>query len=140
MAAQKAALGLAKGLQGLGNANKWATDQLGLSSYVASKVPDSSKELASGLLDRVLNVTPQQAEKNFDFSGGKWYIPPALGEIRGVPSKTVDGNDSSIAAQHSIVNLVYGIETRKAGDIDTLLTGTDNPGPAGNYIGPMIMK
>ena len=105
-----------------------------------TRCPTSSKELAGGLLDRVLNVTPGQAQKNFDFSGGKWYIPPALGEIRGVPSKTVDGEDSGIAAQHSIVNLVYGIETRKSGDIDTLLTGTDNPGPAVNYIGPMVMK
>jgi hypothetical protein len=88
----------------------------------------------------VLKVTPEQAQKNFDFSGGKWFIPPALGEIRGVPSKTAEGDDSSIPAQHSIVNLVYGIESRKSGDIQILLAGTDNPGPPGNYIGPMVLK
>jgi hypothetical protein len=140
MTAQKAALGFVKGLRGVVSANKWATDQLGLSDYVAGKVPDSSKELAGGLLDRVLKATPEQAQKNFDFSGGKWYIPPALGEIRGVPSKTAEGDDSSIPAQHSIVNLVYGIESRKSGDIQILLAGTDNPGPPGNYIGPMVLK
>jgi hypothetical protein len=127
-------------LQRVVRANRWATDELGLSNYIAGKVPDSAKELAGGMLDRVLNLTTQQAQKNFEFSGGKWYIPPALGEIRGIPSKTEDGDDSSIPAQHSIVNLVYGIEARKASDIQTLLDGTDNPGPPVNYIGPMVMK
>jgi hypothetical protein len=140
LTAQKAVYRVAQGLQGIAGANKWASDQLGTSEWIASKVPESSRDLAGGLLDRVLNVTPQQAAKNFEFSDGKWYIPPALGEVRGVPSKTADGEDSSLAAQHSIVNHVYGIESRKSGDIQTLLAGTDNPGPAGNYIGPMVLK
>ena len=55
--------------------------------------------------------------------------PPALGDVHGVPSKNADGSPSRLAAQHSIVNLHQGIESRKAADIQTMLEGTGNPAP-----------
>ena len=140
MVAQKTALGLVSGVKGVASVNKWAVDELGLGEWVGSKVPKDMKAVANGLLDRVLNVTSEQAQQNFEFSGGKWYIPPALGEVRGVPSKTLDNEDSGIAAQHSVTNLVYGIESRKARDVQALLDGTGMGGSAGDYLGPMVSK
>lgn len=133
---QKAVLGIVDGASGLLGANLWAVKELGLPDPLA-KVPQAFQDLARQMTDRVLNVTAQEARRNFALSGGRWYIPPALGEVRGLASRNLDGSESSIPAQHSIVNLVNGFEHRKAGDINTLLARTDMPGPASHYIGPL---
>jgi hypothetical protein len=127
---QKVVLGVVKGASGVIKANQWAGDQLGVSDAVAARVPQIGKDL----VQRLTGITAQEAQNNFDFSGGKWYIPPALGDVRGVPSKNADGSPSSLAAQHSIVNLHQGIESRKAADIQTMLDGTGNPAPVTDYI------
>jgi hypothetical protein len=127
---QKVVLGVVKGASGLVGANQWAGDQLGVSDAVAAKVPQIGKDL----IQRLTGVTAQEAQKNFDFSGGKWYIPPAIGDVRNVPSLNADGTPTSLAAQHSIVNLHQGIESRKAADIQTMLDGTGNPAPVTDYI------
>ncbi len=127
---QKVVLGVVKGASGVIKANQWAGDQLGVSDAVAGRVPQIGKDL----VQRLTGITAQEARNNFDFSGGKWYIPPALGDVRNVPSKNADGSPSSLAAQHSIVNLHQGIESRKAADIQTMLDGTGNPAPVTDYI------
>lgn len=127
---QKVVLGVVKGASGVVKANQWAGDQLGVSDAVAARVPQIGKDL----VQRLTGITGQEAQNNFDFSGGKWYIPPALGDVRNVPSKNADGSPSSLAAQHSIVNLHQGIESRKAADIQTMLDGTGNPAPVTDYI------
>lgn len=130
MGFQKVVLGVVKGASGVIKANQWAGDQLGVSDAVAGRVPQIGKDL----VQRLTGITAQEAQNNFDFSGGKWYIPPALGDVRNVPSKNADGSPSSLAAQHSIVNLHQGIESRKAADIQTMLEGTGNPAPVTDYI------
>lgn len=137
--AQKAVYGAAQGLQGVAQANRWALDELGV-EVPWHKLPQSAQETVKGVVDRVLDVTPQEAMKNHKFSGGKWYLPPAVGEVRGLTSKTSEGEDSGIAAQHSVTNLVYGFESRKTGDIQMLLDKTGEPGKASDYVGKMVMK
>jgi len=139
MTAQQVAFGAVKGISGLLGANKWALNELGVSDPLAA-VPQKAQQFARDMADRLLNITPQQAAANFEFSSGKWYVPPALGEIRGVTSKTKDGENTPILAQHSMTNVVYGYEARKAATIDTLLTKTGTKGPASDYIGPMTTK
>lgn len=138
-AAQQAVYGLAQGMQGVAKANRWALEELGM-ELPWGKLPESSRATVKGLVDRVLDVTPQEAANNYGFSNGRWYLPPAVGEVRGVTSKTADGEDSSLAAQHSMPNLVNGIESRKSEDIQVLLEKTGQPGPVSDYIGTMVMK
>jgi hypothetical protein len=137
--AQKMAYGAAKGLQAVGRANAWALNELGVQDPLAA-LPPSSQELAAGVAERILNTTPQEAAKNWDFSGGKWYVPPAIGEVRGLTSKNSDGSNTAIASQHSIPNLVYGFEDRKSKDIKILLKDSGQTAAAGEYIGPMVLK
>ena len=127
---QKVVLGVVKGASGMIKANQWAGDQLGISDAVAGRVPQIGKDL----VHRLTGITAQEAQNNFDFSGGKWYIPPAIGDVRNVPSKNEDGSPSSLADQHSIVNLHQGIESRKAADIQTMLDGTGSAAPITDYI------
>jgi len=127
---QKVVLGVVQGASGVIKANQWAGDQLGVSDAVAERVPQIGKDL----VQRLTGITAQEAKNNFDFSGGKWYIPPAVGDVRPVPSKNADGSPTGLAAQHSIVNLHQGIESRKAADIQTMLEGTGNPAPVTDYI------
>lgn len=65
-------------------------------------------------------------------------MPPALGEVRGIASKTAKGRDTPFEQQHGIGGVIHGLETRKAGDINKLLAGTGQPGPASDYIGPTM--
>ncbi|MEN9904031.1 MAG: hypothetical protein RLZZ555_596 [Pseudomonadota bacterium] len=124
-----------QGLQSIARANQWAFNELGIQDPLAL-LPKSAQELARGLAGRVLNVTPQEALRNLDYSSGRWYIPPALGEVRGIASKTAQGRDTPVEQQHGIGGVIHGLETRKAGDINRLLAGTGQPGPASDYIGP----
>jgi hypothetical protein len=125
----------ALGLQKLAQANQWALDELGIQDPLAM-LPESVQPLARGLADRILKVTPQEAARNLAYSGGQWYVPPALGSVRGVASKTPQGRDTPLEQQHGIGGVINGLETRKAGDINRLLAGTGQPGPASDYIGP----
>jgi len=127
--------GGAQDLQWLARANRWATQELGIQDPLAL-LPESVQGLARGLVDRILNVTPQEAARNLAYSGGQWYLPPALGAMRGVASKTPEGRDTPLEQQHGIGGVIHGLETRKAGDINRLLAGTGQPGPASDYIGP----
>ena len=127
---QKVVLGAVNGASGVIKANQWAGDQLGMSDAVAGNMPQIGKDLVT----RLTGITAQEAQNNFDFSGGEWYLPPAIGGVRNVPSKNADGSPSSLAAQHSIVNLHQGIESRKAADIQTMLDGTGSPAPVSDYI------
>lgn len=139
-AMQKAVLGVVKGGAGLIEANTWAAKELGMSDpqgWAIGKLPQEAQGLVRDLTDRVLNVTTQEAQNNFQLSGGKWYIPPALGEVRGLTSKNPDGSDSSLKDQHSILRLNDGFEHRKADSIETLISETAAPGPTSLYIGPM---
>lgn len=127
--------GGAQSLQKLAQANQWAFNELGLKNPLAM-LPDSAQALARGLVGRLLNVTPQEALRNLTYSGGQWYVPPALGEVFGIASKTAQGRDTPLEQQHGIGGVIHGLETRKAGDINKLLAGTGQPGPASDYIGP----
>jgi len=127
--------GGAQDLQWLARANRWATQELGIQDPLAL-LPESVQGLARGLVDRILNVTPQEAARNLAYSGGQWYLPPALGAMRGVASKTPEGRDTPLEQQHGIGGVIHGLETRKAGDINRLLAGTGQPGPTSDYIGP----
>jgi len=109
--------------------------ELGVNDPLAL-LPDSAQSLARGLVGRILNVTPQEALRNLAYSGGQWYVPPALGAVRGITSKTAQGHDTPFEQQHGIGGVIYGLETRKADDINKLLAGTGLPGPASDYIGP----
>ena len=71
-------------------------------------------------------------------TAAKWYLPPALGQVRGVASKTAEGRDVSLEEQHGIGGVIHGLETRKAGDINRLLAGTGQASPASDYIGPTL--
>jgi hypothetical protein len=139
MAAQKTALGVATAAKGWLNANEWAGRQTGLDplGWAQGQLPKSVQDLAGDLTRRVMNVTLPEAKRNFALSGGQWYIPPALGEVRGLTSKNPDGSDSALAAQHSILRLNDGFEHRKAATIGTLLSQTGTSGSVGQYIGPM---
>ena len=128
--------GGAQGLQALARANQWALKELGINDPLA-RLPESAQTLARGLVGRILNVTPQEAARNLAYSGGQWYVPPALGEVLGIASKTAQGRDTPFEQQHGIGGVIHGLETRKAGDINKLLAGTGQPGPASDYIGPM---
>jgi hypothetical protein len=50
--AQSVAFRTVQGISAVANANQWASGQLGLDDYLASKVPDAHKELAGQLLTR----------------------------------------------------------------------------------------
>lgn len=134
---QQRVYGGAQGLQALAQANRWALKELGIEDPVGL-LPDQVQPIARGLADRLLNVTPQEAARNLAYSGGKWYLPPALGQVRGVASKTAKGRDTPLEQQHGIGGVIHGLETRKAGDINRLLAGTGQPGPANDYIGPTL--
>ena len=134
-AMQQKLYGGAQGLQKLVQANQWALNELGLKDPLGL-LPESVQGLARGLAERVLSVTPQEAARNLAYSGGQWYLPPALGEVRGIASKTAQGRDTPFEQQHGIGGVINGLETRKAGDINQLLAGTGQPGPASDYIGP----
>ena len=134
---QKKIYGGTQGLQKLTQANQWALKELGINDPLAL-LPESAQPLARGLVGRILGVTPQEALRNLAYSGGQWYVPPALGEVRGIASKTAKGRDTPFEQQHGIGGVINGLETRKAGDINKLLAGTGMPGPASDYIGPTL--
>ena len=134
---QQRAYGGAQGLQALAQANRWAFKELGIEDPIGL-LPDQMQPTARGLADRLLHVTPQEAARNLAYSGGKWYLPPALGPVHGVASKTAEGRDTPLKQQHGIGGVINGLETRKAGDINQLLAGTGQPGPASDYIGPIL--
>lgn len=127
--------GGAQGLQKLVQTNQWALNELGVKDSLAL-LPKSVQPLARGLIGRLLDVTPQEAARNLAYSDGQWYVPPALGEVHGIVSKTAQGRDTPFEQQHGIGGVIHGLETRKAGDINKLLAGTGQPGPASDYIGP----
>ncbi|MDD2728639.1 hypothetical protein [Malikia sp.] len=135
LALQQKLYGGAQGLQKLVQANQWALNELGLKDPLGL-LTESVQGLARGLAERVLKVTPQEAARNLAYSGGQWYLPPALGEVRGIASKTAQGRDTPFEQQHGIGGVIHGLETRKAGDINKLLASTGQPGPASDYIGP----
>lgn len=137
LAQQQKLYGGTQGMQKLARANQWALRELGINDPLAL-LPESAQPLARGLVGRILNVTPQEALRNLAYSGGQWYVPPALGEVRGVASKTAQGHDTPFEQQHGIGGVINGLETRKAGDINKLLAGTGLPGPASDYIGPTL--
>ena len=126
-----------QGLQKLAHANQSALKELGINDPLAL-LPESVQPLARGLVGRILDVTQQEAARNLAYSGGQWYVPPALGEVRGIASKTAKGRDTPFEQQHGIGGVINGLETRKAGDINKLLAGTGMPGPASDYIGPTM--
>ena len=126
-----------QGLQTLVQANRWALREFGIDDPLGL-LPDKLQPVVRGLADRLLHVTPQEAARNLAYSGGKWYLPPALGQVRGVASKTAEGRDTPLEQQHGIGGVVHGLETRKACDINRLLAGTGQAGPASDYIGPLL--
>ncbi len=134
---QQRVYGGAQGLQAMMQANRWALKELGIEDPMGL-LPDKVQPIARGLAERLLNVTPQEAARNLAYSGGKWYLPPALGQVRGVASKTAEGRDTPLEQQHGIGGVIHGLEMRKAGDINRLLAGTGQPGPASDYIGPTL--
>ncbi len=134
---QQRAYGGVQGLQTLVQANRWALKELGIDDPLGL-LPDRAQPLVRGLADRLLHVTPQEAARNQAYSGGKWYLPPALGQVRGVASKTAEGQDTPLEQQHGIGGVIHGLETRKAGDINRLLAGTGQASPASDYIGPTL--
>ena len=67
-----------QGLQKRVQTNQWALNELGVKDPLAL-LPESAQPLARGLVGRILEVTPQEALRNLAYSGGKWYLPPALG-------------------------------------------------------------
>ena len=136
-AQQQKLYGGAQGLQKLTQANQWALKELGINDPL-TLLPESAQPLARGLVGRLLDVTPQEALRNLAYSGGQWYVPPALGEVRGIASKTEKGHDTPFEQQHGIGGVIHGLETRKASDINKLLAGTGQPGPASDYIGPTM--
>ena len=137
LAQQQKLYGGAQNLQKLARANQWASKELGVNDPLAL-LPESAQPLARGLVGRLLDVTPQEALRNLAYSGGQWYVPPALGEVRGIASKTAKGRDTPFEQQHGIGGVIHGLENRKAGDINKLLAGTGQPGPASDYIGPTM--
>ncbi len=137
LAQQQKLYGGTQGMQMLARANQWALKELGINDPLAL-LPESAQPLARGLVGRILNVTPQEALRNLAYSSGQWYVPPALGEVRGVASKTAQGHNTPFEQQHGIGGVINGLETRKAGDINKLLAGTGLPGPASDYIGPTL--
>lgn len=137
LAQQQKLYGGTQGLQKLAQASQSALKELGINDPLAL-LPESVQPLARGLVGRILDMTPQEAARNLAYSGGQWYVPPALGEVRGIASKTAKGRDTPFEQQHGIGGVINGLETRKAGDINKLLAGTGMPGPASDYIGPTM--
>ncbi len=133
---QNAVYGTAKLLKGTSEVDAWARHVTGRPAWTESVGPEH-QALAKELADRVLNVTTQEAAHNYELSGGKWYIPPAIGEPRGLTSKNDDGTDSSIAHQHSIPGLINGFEFRKYENINALLQATGTTSNPASYIGPV---
>lgn len=134
--AQKAALGLVTGLEKLGKANQWALNELGVGDPLGA-LPAQHQQLARDMANRLLNVTRKEAEANLRFSQGQWYIPPAVGEVRGLTSKALDGQNAGVADQHSIVTLVNGFEHRKSDDLQTMLDAAGKSDEKADYIGKM---
>ena len=126
--------GGAVGLQALGRANAAALDTLGIDAlaWVAPEQRDTAQAMAT----RMLNVTAPEAARNFALSGGRWYLPPMLGEVREVPVRDDQGQTPGLVGHHLIGSMVNGLEARKAGDVGTLLAATQQPGPASEYLGP----
>ncbi len=124
----------AVGLEALGQANARALDTLGLDPLQA--VPPELRDTARAVGTRLLHVTAPEAARNFALSGGRWYLPPLLGEVREVPVRDDQGAPPSIVGHHLIGSMVNGLEARKAGDVGTLLAATRQPGPASDYLGP----
>jgi len=90
--AQKAAFGVAELAKGALGVDAWARQVLGQPAATAG-----SPQIVKDLADRVQNDTTQGAEANYQLSKGKWYIPPAVGQVRGVTSKNDDGSDAGLA-------------------------------------------
>lgn len=138
-AAQEKAYSAAKVLQAVGKTSHWAHQQMGITDPFAV-LPLEQQGLANDLADRVLHVTPQLAAKNLEDSGGKWYVPPAVGGIREVTSLTDEGKVPGLAGQHSIKTMINGYEARKAQDIQQLLDDTGTAGTVDEYIAPVKYK
>jgi hypothetical protein len=131
----KTVLGTSVIAKGAASVDSWAREQVGMQPLV-DKIPEQNQQLVKDIAGR-LDTTPEQLQHNYKVSGGKWYLPPAVGEVRGVISKNeADGTNASIANQHSIVTMTAGYESRKLANVSALLAATNtNDNPEG-YIGP----
>lgn len=134
MAAQKLAFGVASAANAVGRRTRDGLEALGFDP--SAVVPAEESALMAGLGARISTITKEAAAENFQKFG--WYLPPTIGQekTQSVVSKNADGTDSGLVAQHSIVNMVNGYESRKTADVERLLQGLGVRASVGHYLGP----
>jgi hypothetical protein len=135
MAAQRLTFGAASAAGGVVRAARDGLEALG-KEFDSPRAAHEESQVAGAIGKRLSTITPEAAADNFQRYG--WYVPPTLGQsqTRTVVSKNTDGTDSGLAAQHSIVNMVNGYESRKIQDVQRLVTASGTQVPVERFIGP----
>ncbi len=135
MRAQAMAYGAAGALSQVTGASRGGLEALGL--RFEDVKPSHEEESTLGALGkRISTITAEDAAENHHRFG--WYVPPTLGQAntQSVVSKNADGTDTGLAAQHSIVNMVNGYESRKLNDVQKLVKASGTRVPVQKFIGP----
>ncbi|MBT9489206.1 MAG: hypothetical protein IV093_17010 [Rubrivivax sp.] len=135
--AQKLAFGTASVLGVVTGSAREGMQALGVKVGDVGAAEDDKDAGVMGALGRRLSsITADEAAANHKKYG--WYVPPTLGqnETQTLVSKNSDGTETGLAAQHSIVNMVNGYESRKINDVQALAKATGSHVPLQDLIGP----
>jgi hypothetical protein len=133
--AQRKLYGAVEFASNLARASRRGLEALGVE--VGGARPASEETGLAGALGRRISGTAQEAAAANHRRFG-WYVPPTLGQERTqtVVSKNADGTDSGLVAQHSIVNMINGYESRKIQDVERLVYASGTSVPLRRFIGP----
>jgi hypothetical protein len=133
--AQTVAYGAASGLSSVTGASRRGLEALGV-RFGDVKTAHEEESTLAALGKRISTITAEDAAENHRRFG--WYVPPTLGQAntQSVVSKNADGTDTGLAAQHSIVNMVNGYESRKLSDVQKLVKASGTRVPVERFIGP----
>jgi hypothetical protein len=132
--AQAVAFGAASGLSSVTGTSRRGLEAVGVRFGDVKKAHEEESTVAA-LGKRISTITAEDAAENHRRFG--WYVPPTLGQAntQSVVSKNADGTDTGLAAQHSIVNMVNGYESRKLGDVQKLVKVSGTRVPVEKFIG-----
>jgi hypothetical protein len=135
LSAQTLAYGAAGALSQVSKASRRGLEALEVRFGDVKSSHEEDSALAA-LGKRISTITDEDAARNHQRFG--WYVPPTLGQgnTQSVISKNADGTDSGLVAQHSIVNMVNGYESRKLNDVQKLVKASGTSVPVQKFIGP----
>jgi len=135
--AVKGIAGVARGAAGV---DSWARQQLGMQPLV-DNIPEKYQPMVQELSDK-LKTAQTQLDQNKALSGGKWILPPPIGQgtTTVIAKNADDGTNASASpgSQHSLLNMIVGYESRKLATVSALLKETNTTDNPESYLGPTI--